>query len=96
MIAKINLDGETRFAIVFEKGTDLESVDSMRNGLLRVLEAVDLLSEDAGFTSERYFAHELLAELSPNNNQAISMMNHYFGENFKRYTSEKKQCEIFI
>ena len=96
MIAKINLDGKDRMAIVFDECYTLDELAEIRNSLTNLLGCFDGIYDECGYQSERAYAHYLLDALSPNTDQAFEMMSHYFGSTHKPKTAEKKLCEVYI
>ena len=96
MIAKINLDGKDRMAIVFDEVYTLDEIAEIRNSLTNLLGCFDGIYKECGYHDERAYAHQLLEALSPNVDQAFEMMSHYFGSNHKPKKAEKKLCEVYI
>lgn len=96
MIAKINLDGESRLAVVFNKYCTYDELAEIRNSLTNLLGCFDGIYNECGYQDERAYAHQLLDALSPNTDQAFEMMSHYFGSEHKHKTAEKKLCEVYI
>lgn len=90
MIAKINLDGKDRLAVVFDEFYTYDELAEIRTSLTKILGLFD------GNQDERAFAHKLLEMLSPNVDQTFEMMNHYFGCNRQPKKAEKKLCEVYI
>lgn len=96
MIAKINLDGKERLAVVFDEGYTYDELAEIRNSLNEILGVFDGIYNECGYQDERAYAHQLLEMLSPNTDQAFEMMSHYFGCNHQPKKAQKKLCEVYI
>ena len=94
MIAKINLDGKSHLAVVFNEWFSYDELAEIRSGLTNILGFFDAMYEESGLQNERAAAHQLLDELSPSVDQTFDMMDNYFGDNKKK--AEKKNCEVYI
>ena len=96
MIAKINLDGKDRMAVVFDEFYTFDEIAEIRESLTNILGCFDGIYDECGYQNERAYAHKLLDALSPNVDQACEMMSNYFGSTRKPKTAAKKLCEVYI
>lgn len=96
MIAKINLDGKDRMAVVFDEVYTYDEIAEIRNSLTNLLGVFDGIYDECGYQNERAYIHQLLEMLSPNVDQAFEMMSYYFGGNRQPKKAQKKLCEVYI
>lgn len=96
MIAKINLDGKDRLAVVFGEFYTYDELAEIRHSLTELLGVFDGIYNDCDYQEERAYAHQLLEMLSPNVDQEFEMMSHYFGCNCQPKKAQKKLCEVYI
>ncbi|RUL59108.1 hypothetical protein [Prevotella koreensis] len=100
MIAKINLDGKERMAIVFDETFTFEYISKFRqaiNSYMQTTEAhLDSKGCDYTLHEDNYYLHVLMNEMDFTENQIFSKLNLYYNGKHDNGKPEKKLCEIYI
>ena len=97
MIAKINLDGKDRIAIVLDDVYSFDSLASMQQSIINVLMALEFSCNENCYQDDKANVLQFLAEMFPNIDQSFAMMNKYFKDGLScKSIAEKRQCEIYI
>ena len=100
MIAKINLDGKERMAIVFDETFTFEYIPKFRqaiNSYMQTTEAhLDSKGGDYTLHEDNYCLHVLMQEMDFTEEQFFDMLNLYYEGKYNNRTEEKKLCEIYI
>lgn len=97
MIAKINLNGDERMAIVLGKGSTAEDILNFRRSLVTYMESVESGAEvrDLDLDGVRYYLFGLLDEMELTDAQQNALLN-YFCSDFRVEPPKKQNCEIYI
>lgn len=97
MIAKINLNGDERMAIVLGKGSTAEDILNLRRSLVTYMESVESGADvrDLDLDDVRYYLFDLLSEMELTDAQQNALLN-YFCNDFKVEPPKKENCEIYI
>lgn len=98
MIAKINLDGNERLAIVFNEFVSLEEIQQFKTALNSCMQLASQDDERKN-ADDFYWLHSLMEEMELTPDQIHEMFRFYFGKkdcNIECHKSTKKLCEIYL
>lgn len=95
MIAKINLNGDERMAIVLGKGSTAEDILNFRRSLVTYMESVESGADVRDLDGVRYYLFGLLSEMELTDTQQNALLNYFCGD-FRVEPPKKQNCEIYI
>lgn len=97
MIAKINLNGDERTAIVLGKGSTAEDILNFRRSLVTYMLSVESGADvrDLDLNGVRYYLFDLLSEMELTDGQQNAILN-YFCSDFHVDPPQKQNCEIYM